>query len=81
MASGSPCELNLEYGLRRSLTIQMVSSMMDPNPSRKGLQDTLDLLKMVQKSIFQLMSSDSVPKFFTDARYAAILQQHDWEKS
>ncbi|OJJ46026.1 hypothetical protein ASPZODRAFT_132995 [Penicilliopsis zonata CBS 506.65] len=79
LASGSPCELNIEHSLRRNLAIKITLAMREQSPDEQCLDEVLALFKAVQTYIFHLMASDSVPKFFIVPRYTGILQQHDFE--
>jgi len=37
------------------------------------------LFREAQTSVFKLMSSDSVPKFLKEPKYAAVLAQHNFD--
>ncbi|KAL4964130.1 developmental regulator FlbA [Aspergillus stella-maris] len=77
LAPGSPCELNIDHALRNSLASRMTKAVGDDESMFKSLQEVVQLFEMAQTSVFKLMSSDSVPKFLRDPKYAAILQEHD----
>ncbi|KAL4917259.1 regulator of G protein signaling domain-containing protein [Aspergillus aurantiobrunneus] len=77
LAPGSPCELNIDHALRNSLASRMTKAVGDDEAMLKSLQEVVQLFEMAQTSVFKLMSSDSVPKFLRDPKYAAILSEHD----
>ncbi|GFF40759.1 developmental regulator flbA [Aspergillus udagawae] len=77
LAPGSPCELNIDHALRNSLASRMTKAVGDDESMFKSLQEVVQLFEMAQTSVFKLMSSDSVPKFLRDPKYAVVLQEHD----
>ncbi|KAI5288802.1 hypothetical protein KEM52_001026 [Ascosphaera acerosa] len=77
LAPGSPCELNIEHSLRNSLASQMTKAVSDDQSMIESLAEVVRLFEIAQVSVFKLMSSDSVPKFMRDPKYAAVLQEHD----
>ncbi|KAI9934737.1 hypothetical protein ASPWEDRAFT_652960 [Aspergillus wentii DTO 134E9] len=77
LAPGSPCELNIDHALRNSLASRMTKAVGDDDSMFKSLQEVVSLFEMAQTSVFKLMSSDSVPKFMRDPKYAVVLQEHD----
>ncbi|EAW13983.1 developmental regulator FlbA [Aspergillus clavatus NRRL 1] len=77
LAPGSPCELNIDHALRNSLAGRMTKAVGDDESMFKSLQEVVQLFEMAQTSVFKLMSSDSVPKFLRDPKYAVVLQEHD----
>ncbi|KAF7595901.1 hypothetical protein BBP40_004394 [Aspergillus hancockii] len=77
LAPGSPCELNIDHALRNSLASRMTKAVGDDESMFKSLQEVVHLFEMAQTSVFKLMSSDSVPKFLRDPKYAHVLQEHD----
>ncbi|KAL8931983.1 MAG: hypothetical protein Q9211_006605 [Gyalolechia sp. 1 TL-2023] len=79
LAPGSPCELNIDHNLRNSLAGRMTRAVGDDRDMLHGLQEVVQLFRMAQASVFKLMSSDSVPKFLKEAKYAAMLSQHDFD--
>ncbi|KAB8272697.1 regulator of G protein signaling domain-containing protein [Aspergillus minisclerotigenes] len=79
LAPGSPCELNIDHALRNSLASRMTKAVGDDESMFKSLQEVVHLFEMAQTSVFKLMSSDSIPKFLRDPKYAHILQEHDVE--
>ncbi|WEW59721.1 AMSH/STAMBP protein ubiquitin specific-protease [Emydomyces testavorans] len=79
LAPGSPCELNIEHALRNSLASRMTRAVGDDAAIVKSLTEVVSLFELAQVSVFKLMSSDSVPKFVRDPRYATILQEHDFD--
>ncbi|EEP77409.1 developmental regulator flbA [Uncinocarpus reesii 1704] len=79
LAPGSPCELNIEHALRNSLASRMTRAVGDDAAMVQSLTEVVSLFELAQVSVFKLMSSDSVPKFVRDPRYATILQEHDFE--
>ncbi|EAS29226.3 developmental regulator flbA [Coccidioides immitis RS] len=79
LAPGSPCELNIEHALRNSLASRMTRAVGDDEAMIESLTEVVSLFELAQVSVFKLMSSDSVPKFVRDPRYANILQEHDFD--
>ncbi|KAL1969938.1 hypothetical protein VTN77DRAFT_7448 [Rasamsonia byssochlamydoides] len=79
LAPGSPCELNIEHGLRNSLASRMTKAVGDDESMLKSLQEVVNLFELAQTSVFKLMSSDSVPKFVRDPKYSVVLQEHDFD--
>jgi hypothetical protein len=55
----------------------MTKAVGDDESMFKSLQEVVQLFEMAQTSVFKLMSSDSVPKFLRDPKYAVVLQEHD----
>ncbi|KAI5284582.1 hypothetical protein KEM54_001219, partial [Ascosphaera aggregata] len=76
LAPGSPCELNIEHNLRSSLASQMTKAVSDDQSMVQSLSEVVRLFEIAQVSVFKLMSSDSVPKFIRDPKYAAVLAEH-----
>ncbi|OJD09414.1 developmental regulator flbA [Emergomyces pasteurianus Ep9510] len=79
LAPGSPCELNIEHALRNSLASRMTRAVGDDASMLKSLTEVVSLFELAQISVFKLMSSDSVPKFVRDPKYAIVLQEHDFD--
>ncbi|KAK2810746.1 hypothetical protein FQN50_002789 [Emmonsiellopsis sp. PD_5] len=79
LAPGSPCELNIEHALRNSLASRMTRAVGDDASMLKSLTEVVGLFEQAQISVFKLMSSDSVPKFVRDPKYAIVLQEHDFD--
>lgn len=61
LAPGSPCELNIDHGLRNSLASRMTKAVGDEDSMLKSLQEVVDLFEVAQNSVFKLMSSVSLP--------------------
>jgi hypothetical protein len=57
LAPGSPCELNIEHGLRNSLASRMTKAVGDDDAMLKSLQEVVNLFELAQTSVFKLMSS------------------------
>ncbi|KAL9100519.1 MAG: hypothetical protein Q9163_004108 [Psora crenata] len=79
LAPGSPCELNIEHNLRNSLAARMTRAVGNDASLLESLQEVVALFREAQTSVFKLMSSDSVPKFLKEAKYATMLAQHKFE--
>ncbi|KAL8969042.1 MAG: hypothetical protein Q9183_002183 [Haloplaca sp. 2 TL-2023] len=79
LAPGSPCELNIDHNLRNSLAGRMTRAVGDETAMLQSLQEVVALFREAQASVFKLMSSDSVPKFLKDPKYANILAQHNFD--
>jgi hypothetical protein len=77
LAPASPCELNIDHGLRGELISYMTQVTSDKDAGIKGhiepgvgnalhasqLQTMVKLYERIQGYIFRLMATDSVPKF------------------
>ncbi|KAL8710608.1 MAG: hypothetical protein Q9220_004832 [cf. Caloplaca sp. 1 TL-2023] len=81
LAPGSPCELNIDHNLRNSLAGRMTRAVGDDGTMLQGLQEVVGLFRDAQTSVFKLMSSDSVPKFLKEPKYANMLSQHNFDHS
>ncbi|KAI9821216.1 MAG: hypothetical protein M1827_003950 [Pycnora praestabilis] len=79
LAPGSPCELNIDHNLRNNLASRMTRAVGDDDSMVKSLDEVARLFDQAQTSVFKLMSSDSVPKFLKDPKYASILHEHDFD--
>ncbi|OKL59909.1 Developmental regulator flbA [Talaromyces atroroseus] len=79
LAPGSPCELNIDHSLRNRVAAKMTGLGGDGPLSTQFLEEVVGLFRLAQSTVFKLMASDSVPKFFRHPRYALILQEHDFE--
>ncbi|MCJ1464301.1 hypothetical protein MMC07_002914 [Pseudocyphellaria aurata] len=79
LAPGSPCELNIDHNLRNNLAGRMTRAVGDDDSMLKSLQEVVSLFRDAQSSVFKLMSSDSVPKFMKETKYAIMLSQHNIE--
>ncbi|KAL8690161.1 MAG: hypothetical protein Q9218_004328 [Villophora microphyllina] len=79
LAPGSPCELNIDHNLRNSLAARMTRAVGDDGAMLQSLQEVVALFRDAQTSVFKLMSSDSVPKFLKEPKYAAMLSQHNFD--
>ncbi|KAI9732587.1 MAG: hypothetical protein M1834_003923 [Cirrosporium novae-zelandiae] len=77
LAPGSPCELNIDHNLRNSLASRMTRAVGDDESLFKSLQEVMELFENAKNSVFKLMSSDSVPKFIREPRYASVLREHN----
>lgn len=60
LAPGSPCELNIEHGLRNSLASRMTKAVGNDESMLKSLQEVVNLFELAQTSVFKLMSSVSL---------------------
>ncbi|KAL9578296.1 MAG: hypothetical protein Q9203_007150 [Teloschistes exilis] len=79
LAPGSPCELNIDHNLRNSLAARMTRAVGDDGAMLQSLQEVVALFREAQTSVFKLMSSDSVPKFLKEPKYAVMLAQHNFD--
>ncbi|MCJ1380171.1 hypothetical protein MMC17_003274 [Xylographa soralifera] len=79
LAPGSPCELNIDHNLRNSLAGRMTRAVGDDDSMLTSLQEVVHLFKEAQQSVFKLMSSDSVPKFLKEPKYAHVLRDHNFD--
>ncbi|KAH8700109.1 putative developmental regulator flbA [Talaromyces proteolyticus] len=79
LAPGSPCELNIDHSLRNRLASKMTNIGADEEKFSHHLSDVVDLLELAQAAVFKLMACDSVPKFFRMPKYAAVLQEHEFD--
>ncbi|MCJ1284586.1 hypothetical protein MMC26_003919 [Xylographa opegraphella] len=79
LAPGSPWELNIDHNLRNSLAARMTRAVGDDDSMLTSLQEVVHLFKEAQQSVFKLMSSDSVPKFLKEPKYAHVLRDHNFD--
>ncbi|KAF3027576.1 hypothetical protein E8E12_000241 [Didymella heteroderae] len=77
LAPGSPNELNIDHGLRIQLATRMTHAVGDDAAISQSLHEVAKLFNKAQKSIFKLMSNDSVPKFVRHPKYAPQLRGLD----
>ncbi|PPJ55722.1 hypothetical protein CBER1_08278 [Cercospora berteroae] len=79
LAPGSPCELNIDHNLRNALAARMTRAVGEDEQMIRSLDEVADLFDQAQSSVFKLMASDSVPKFFREPKYAAVLKERNLE--
>ncbi|KAI5360213.1 putative DEP domain, RGS domain, RGS domain superfamily, winged helix DNA-binding domain superfamily [Septoria linicola] len=79
LAPGSPCELNIDHNLRNALAARMTRAVGEDEQMIRSLDEVADLFDQAQSSVFKLMASDSVPKFFREPKYAAVLRERNLE--
>ncbi|CRG92411.1 Developmental regulator flbA [Talaromyces islandicus] len=79
LAPGSPCELNIDHSLRNNLASKMTNIGGDEKNFPTHLSEVVVLFELAQASVFKLMASDSVPKFFRTPKYVTVLQEHEFE--
>ncbi|KAI9639533.1 regulator of G protein signaling domain-containing protein [Dioszegia hungarica] len=86
LAPASPCELNIDHGLRGELISYMTQVTSDKDAGIKGhidpivgnalhasqLQTMVKLYERIQGYIFRLMATDSVPKFVKTDRFLTL---------
>ncbi|KAL5120119.1 hypothetical protein ACEQ8H_001944 [Pleosporales sp. CAS-2024a] len=77
LAPGSPNELNIDHALRTQLATRMTRAVGDDAAMLQSLNEVASLFEKAQTSIFKLMSSDSVPKFIKNPKYASQLKGLD----
>lgn len=78
LASGSPCELNLDHSLRLDMAAQMTRVVSeDPESMRRSLQQVAELYDRAQKQVFRLMAGDSVPKFLKTPLFLEMWNQDE----
>ncbi|GAB7344902.1 hypothetical protein MBLNU457_3339t1 [Dothideomycetes sp. NU457] len=79
LAPGSPCELNIDHNLRNALAGRMTRAVGEDSEMQSSLDEVAVLFDQAQTSVFKLMSSDSVPKFARDPKYATVLRDRNLE--
>ncbi|KAH6667694.1 regulator of G protein-like protein [Halenospora varia] len=79
LAAGSPCELNIDHSLRNQLAIRMTKAAGQDAPMIESLTEVTRLLEEAQLSVFELMASDSVPKFMQSSKYEQTLKNYDFD--
>ncbi|KAK5171392.1 uncharacterized protein LTR77_004536 [Saxophila tyrrhenica] len=79
LAPGSPCELNIDHNLRNALASRMTRAVGEDEQMLHSLDEVAMLFDQAQSSVFKLMASDSVPKFFREPKYAAMLRERNLE--
>lgn len=79
LAPGSPNELNIDHNLRNGLAGRMTRAVGDDESMLRSLQEVVSLFKDAQSSVFKLMSSDSVPKFLKDPKFARVLKEYNFD--
>ncbi|KIM25546.1 hypothetical protein M408DRAFT_74066 [Serendipita vermifera MAFF 305830] len=87
LAPSSPCELNIDHGLRNDLVAYLGEVMtestgkafqgrVDPEQvyslNATQLQHMIRLYEKIQLHVFRLMATDSVPKFIKTKRFLAL---------
>ncbi|KAI0260922.1 regulator of G protein signaling [Gloeopeniophorella convolvens] len=92
LAPSSPCELNIDHGLRNELSAYLSEVMQaltgTPFQGRleadqlgsfnaTQLQTMIRLYERIQTHVFRLMATDSVPKFTKTPRFMALRSQND----
>jgi len=80
LAPGSPNELNIDHNLRNGLAGRMTRAVGDDDAMLRSLQEVVALFKDAQHSVFKLMSSDSVPKFLKEAKFARVLKEYNFDE-
>ncbi|KAH6661762.1 developmental regulator flbA [Halenospora varia] len=79
LAAGSPGELNIDHSLRNQLAIRMTKAVGQDAPMIESLTEVTRLFEEAQLSVFELMASDSVPKFMQSSRYEQTLKNYDFD--
>ncbi|KAG8904819.1 hypothetical protein FRB99_001125 [Tulasnella sp. 403] len=87
LAPSSPCELNIDHGLRNELVVYLNEMLVtDGGKQFHGrvevehaaafnatqLQTLIRLYERIQTHVFRLMATDSVPKFIKTSRFMAL---------
>ncbi|KAG8936378.1 hypothetical protein FRC03_012438 [Tulasnella sp. 419] len=87
LAPSSPCELNIDHGLRNDLVVYLNEVMtettgkafqgrVEPEQAQAfnatQLQTMIRLYERIQTHVFRLMATDSVPKFTKTPRFLAL---------
>ncbi|KAG9050998.1 hypothetical protein FS837_000106 [Tulasnella sp. UAMH 9824] len=87
LAPSSPCELNIDHGLRNELVVYLNEILVtDGGKQFHGrvevehaaqfnatqLQTLIRLYERIQTHVFRLMATDSVPKFIKTSRFLAL---------
>ncbi|SCO92331.1 related to developmental regulator flbA [Fusarium oxysporum] len=78
LASGSPCELNIDHQLRNSLTTRMSKAVSQDATIIDTVEEVIFLFEEAQEVVFKLMASDLVPKFLSNPKYQQKLRTHNF---
>ncbi|RYC84009.1 Developmental regulator flbA [Fusarium oxysporum f. sp. narcissi] len=78
LASGSPCELNIDHQLRNSLTTRMSKAVSQDATIIDTVEEVIFLFEEAQEVVFKLMASDLVPKFLSNPKYQQKLRSHNF---
>lgn len=60
LASGSPCELNIDHSLRNRLASRMTRAVSDEDSMLNSLREVVELFETAQVAVYKLMSSVSL---------------------
>ncbi|KAH6667261.1 regulator of G protein signaling domain-containing protein [Halenospora varia] len=78
LAPGSPCELNIDHLFRNQLAIRMTQDIGQDTAIVENLREVTKLFKEAQLLVFELMASDSLPKFIKSSKYEETLKNYLW---
>ncbi|KAI8401367.1 hypothetical protein FOFC_18236 [Fusarium oxysporum] len=78
LASGSPCELNIDHQLRNSLTTRMSKAVSQDATIIDTLEEVIFLFEEAQDAVFKLMATDLVPKFLSNPMYQQQLRSYNF---
>jgi GTPase-activating protein SST2 len=73
LAPGSPCELNIDHGLRNSLASRMTRAVGEEDAMLQSLREIVELFENAQTSVFKLMSSVGANTPFSESTQADAL--------
>lgn len=76
IARGSQWEVNIDQSLRSPLAALLTSVVEDGNERIESLDQVVNLLRQAQSAIFELLASDSLPKFLSRPEYAIIFREY-----
>ncbi|KAH7109318.1 regulator of G protein signaling domain-containing protein [Dactylonectria estremocensis] len=79
LAPGSPCELNIDHQLRNNFATRMTKAVGQDVAMIDTLQEVTSLFEDAQNAVFELMASDSVPKFLRSPKYERQLWNYEFD--
>ncbi|KAM5349345.1 hypothetical protein ACJ41O_005850 [Fusarium nematophilum] len=77
LAPGSPCELNIDHQFRNNLATRITKATGQDVAMIDTLQEVTSLFEDSRNAVFELMASDSVPKFLRSPKYEQQLRNYD----
>ncbi|KAM5344583.1 hypothetical protein ACJ41O_013118 [Fusarium nematophilum] len=78
LAPGSPCELNIDHQFRNNLATRITKATGQDVAMIDTLQEVTSLFEDSRNAVFELMASDSVPKFLRSPKYEQQLRNYEF---
>ncbi|PVH93520.1 hypothetical protein DM02DRAFT_541359, partial [Periconia macrospinosa] len=75
IARSAPWEVNIDQSLRSLLATLLKHVIEKPNELNKSLDEAVSLIRQARSAVFELMTSDSVPKFVNHPAYAVSFRR------